>query len=744
MNLWKRIPSLIKRPKFIEILIGIACTSVFISANFFHVPLISSFIQQLDGQIYDHMLKLNIRQIQPASKVVIVDIDNPSVEKEGRWPWPRDKMAALLKKLKQDGVVSIGMDIVMSEAEINYAHGLKDKLRGKPEFNDKALLNHLKKLAPEVDNDTLFAKELLDQQSILGFLFHNEQNITKGSLPKPLVWSTSEPVDSDKLPFLQFQGFNGSLDLFIKSGEQAGFVTNLPDEDGTVRHAILIAANKDKFYPSLALKTAMNFLLVDKVTLMTDNNQLYGIDLDGTFIPTNRHGQILIPYWGYAGFLPYFSATDVLNDKVPKDELNGAVAIIGSTMTLLSDLHNAPVADIFPGVEIVGSIVQGILDQVIATEFDWQTWEGAIYLTLIGLILALLLPFLGVVGKFILLIIGLITILATTTALFAYESIYIPSALLLLLTGVQTIINYSYAYMVERRQKKQISQLFGQYVPTDYVKELIESPDQYSMEGQTRQMTALFADIRSFTTISEQLDASGVKRLLNTFFTPITEIIFKHRGTIDKYVGDMIVAFWGAPMIDEEHSKHAVEAAIEIFANLERINERMSENNLPKVSIGLGLATGLMNVGDMGSEFRRAYTVLGDTVNLASRLQDLTKFYQVDILTNDTTCLENPDYLWKAMDKVAVKGRNAALTIYTPLGLKSSMPAELVAEVDAYHAALECYYKQDWEHAAQRFETLHHDHPEVYVYELYLERIAEFQKEPPPADWDGVYIHTHK
>jgi adenylate cyclase len=745
----KKLPLGIKltNTQLIEIFLSLLCTGLLLLVALFNIPVISTFIKQIDGKIYDQFVSFNWRTHQQNPRVIIINIDEYSVHKEGRWPWPRDKMALLTSKLKQDGVVTIGMDIVMSEAEINYALGLKKKLEQlepMPSPDQKKFMDTLETMAPKIDNDQIFAQTLLDHNVVLGFLFQHEAEVKKGVLPPPLKYHRNESISENQLPLYTFEGYNGTLDLFLKASTQAGFVTNLPDSDGIVRHALILARYNNKIYPSLALQIAINYLLVENIQLLSNKGKLYGVQLDGAFIPTNSRGQILIPFWGAPGTLDYYSATDILHDKINKKELEGTIAIIGSSMTLLADLHDSPATPLFPGVEMVGNIVQGIVGQQLASEYHWRTPQGIMLLTLFGVIFSLIFPFVGILGKLLVTLISIFFIFGATLLLFVFKGLYVSSALLITLITLQALLNYAYSYIIERRQKRKINQLFGQYVPEQYVKELIESPDQYSMEGQTLNMTVQFADIRNFTSISEHLDAVGVKHLLNTFFTPITEIIFKYRGTIDKYVGDMIVAFWGAPIADEHHAYNAIMSSLTIFQHLPEINAKMKNNNLPQVNIGLGLATGLMNVGDMGSEFRRAYTVLGDTVNLASRLQDLTKFYQVDILANDTARFENDAFLWRAIDKVSVKGRKTALTIYQPLGLLSDASSETLNEVEDYHKALVDYYAQNWQSAENQFTKLKSRHPGCYLYQLYLERIATFKKTPPPENWDGVYVHTHK
>ncbi len=735
------------RSKGTQILLGLFLTFFIFLADVIHIPFLSSFITQLDYRTYDQVVQLNWRPHQTIPQVVVIDIDNKSVQQEGRWPWPRNKIAELINKLKQNGVVTIGTDIVMAEAEVNYAIGLKDELKKMmPQLpsEQKQFTNFLEQIAPRVDNDRILAQSLLDHNVVLGFLFHNDKEIRKGALPLPLMNPEDKYLYRDSLPLYQFSGYNGCLPLFLNASTQAGAVTNVPDLDGTIRHGLMLASYENKLYPTLALATAMNYLMVKQVALKTDNHKLLGIQMGNVFIPTNDKGQILIPFWGQIGSLNYYSATDILRDKIDPKQLQGSIAVIGSTIILLADLHQSPVAQSFPGVEMVGNMIQGIVGQQLVSEFDWRTTQGKIYLILIGLLFTLLFSFLSVSRILILAVIGILVLRALSIYLFVYQSLYLPIALILTLVVLLTLTNYGYLFIIERRQKRKLNQLFGQYVPEDYVKELVDSSHQYSMEGQERNMTVLFSDIRNFTNLSETLDASNVKRLLNAFFTPITEIIFSFRGTIDKYVGDMIVAFWGAPMLDEDHASHAINCALTMAKQLPQINEKIREKDLPAVSIGIGIGTGLMNVGDMGSEFRRAYTVIGDTVNLASRLQDLTKFYKVMILVSDKTRAGQDQFVWRTIDKITVKGRKSGLTIYQPIGKVTDVSAEIVTELDIYHDALKDYYEQNWSSAEKKFDMLLSKSPGIYLYGMYLKRIKEFMEIPPPENWDGIFVHQHK
>lgn len=723
---------------------------------FIKFSFLTPVIDKLNFFIYDNMLSLHPQPYKEVNKVVIVDIDDESFAKEGRWPWPRNKLAHLIFNLEKAGVTVAGVDIIMSNPEVNYASGLKkrvttlNKINGIDPKNQPLLEEMLDKIAPEVDNDQELARALKNHDVSLGFLLHNIKNVKLGMLPNPLVGQNGVLLNSQAFNAQYFQGYNASLKLFMEAAGHGGFVTNLPDSDGVIRRGLLLASIDDKVYPSLALSTAMRFLLVDHVDLKFHDTltgeKLYGIDLAGTFVPTNSKGQILIPYWGGPFSLPYISATEVLNETVDMKGLSGSIAVVGSSALMLGDLHRSPTAPVFPGVEMVGNMVGAIVGQQLSTQYDWYSFSGITIIIVFGVLTSLLIPFLNIVLLISTTIAVSILIIAACIVTFYYKNIFIPVGVLLVIILLQAMVNYSYLFFLEKRQKSKIKQLFGQYIPKSYVDILINTPDLSSMEGQLRELSVLFCDIRHFTTLSESLSATDVKRLLNDFFNPVTEIIFDHQGTIDKYVGDMVVAFWGAPIPieDNKHALQAILSALSMFKSLPLINQQMVENGLPTINIEIGIVTGLMNVGDMGSTFRKAYTVLGDNVNLASRLESLTKYYDIPILVNNTTREDQTDFLWRTIDKVVVKGRKTAVTVYQPLGLIDEMSPELIQEVDAYHTALDYYYAQKWDICWDLFKTLNEQHPNTYLYRLYILRIHQYKENPPPSDWDGAFTHTEK
>lgn len=306
------------------------------------------------------------------------------------------------------------------------------------------------------------------------------------------------------------------------------------------------------------------------------------------------------------------------------------------------------------------------------------------------------------------------------------------------------VLNLAFGYLNEARQRGRLKDMFGQYVPPTLVEQMVRAPGRFSTAGESREMTVLFADIRSFTTLSETLTPGELKGLLNQFFTRMTRIIFERHGTIDKYVGDMIMAFWGAPLPDPDHALHATEAALEMLGAVESLRPELAAQGLPEISIGIGINTGVMNVGDMGSEFRRAYTVIGDAVNLGSRIEGLTKFYGAGLVIGEATRAQLGSFVCRRLDRVRVKGKTQGVEVYEPLCREDKAEPALRLEIERHHRALELYWAQQWDESCAEFEALHARAPQTRIYALYLERIDELRRRPLPADWDGVYDRRTK
>jgi adenylate cyclase len=455
-------------------------------------------------------------------------------------------------------------------------------------------------------------------------------------------------------------------------------------------------------------------------------------------------------FYGPPGTIPNIPYNAVMKGE-PATDFNGKVVFIG-----LSDLYDPGQPDRFytvftnddgvdlSGVEIAATAFANMLTDRSLRPAGVLTM--AVILLLAGLILGTgiyLLP-VTIAVPLALLLTGLYV--AGVQAAFNMADLWLPLAIpVLVQLPIALFVGLLAQYLTEAHNRKQLKAVFGRYVPPEIVDEMSRHPDgHFSVEGESRELSVLFCDIRSFTTISESLAADELKQLLNQFFTPMTRIIFEKRGTIDKYVGDMIMAFWGAPVPDPAHRQHAVEAALAMLEQVVIMRPEFSERNWPEVKIGIGINTGVMNVGDMGSEYRRAYTVIGDAVNLGSRLEGLTKYYGVGLIVSEATAAGLEGMLLRCLDRVKVKGKHEPVTIYEPVGLSARVSRELVKEVNESNVALHAYFAGDLEKAYAAFKALQDAIPERRLFGLYLERIDALQAQGIGPDWDGVFEHTSK
>ncbi|MEO5375382.1 MAG: adenylate/guanylate cyclase domain-containing protein [Alphaproteobacteria bacterium] len=417
------------------------------------------------------------------------------------------------------------------------------------------------------------------------------------------------------------------------------------------------------------------------------------------------------------------------------------IVLLGDTSEVSHDWFDTPVGMVY-GIEIIADTLNTILRGAPLRPLS-HTVEALIAMVMMGLLIGIAVlanPVLRIVA-----FLGLFAVyFAGGTALYVHQGVVLSMSYILLAGLMGYILIEYYHFMLVRNQKKQIAKTFGQYIPTELVEEMNKSGKSVEVGGESREMTVLFSDVRGFTTLSEGLAPQELTQLMNAFLSPMTKTIHKHRGTIDKYMGDAIMAFWGAPLEDKDHARHATEAALAMIGSLDEVNRSFEARGWKAIKIGVGLNTGVMNVGNMGSDFRLAYTVLGDAVNLGSRLEGLTKQYGVLVIVNETTAAAVPDLVVRQLDAVRVKGKDQPVTIFEPVGFREAVDATTLANLDRYHEALTLYRAQKWAEARAAFEALHTDEPERKIHHIYLERIEHFVENPPGADWDGVFTHTSK
>lgn len=732
--------------KRIPIILGLVLLTIAVWLLITPAKDVRSFLDRVDNLGYDMQLRTYIltENLKPHTSIVIVDIDDESLQTYGRWPWQRSQLAELVTQINKYNPAIVAFDILFTENETNIVDSVTQRAQKNNLLTDDYILA-LQKLKPMFDEDVIFAKSLKEGTTILalGFLrIEQKQN----KLPAPLIKLTSKEIQ--ELGLIPAKGYISNVPILQNAATGAGFLNSYPDIDGILRRAPLVIEYQDGIYPSLALETVRTYLDLP-VKLVTNfyngKLRLEGVQIGANIIPTDEQGKALIPFIGKSYTFPYISAKDILSGKVAPDSLTGKIVLIGTTATGLGDLPPTAIQTPYPGVEAQASLINAMLQ---AGEFSfkpaWALGATVIVTIVFGLLAAFIFPYLGprMLG---IIIVGLPVLLFfinnqiwTNTGLVL--SFLVPVGLVILIA----LLNILYGYLFETRRREHLKEMFGQYVPTKHIDEMLKSQGNYGLSGEERDMSVLFADIRNFTSISEIMSAQELVEFLNSFFTPMTEIIFKHRGTIDKYVGDLIMAFWGAPLKDKNHARHAIESALDMQKKVAQLRTELAAKNLPEIHIGVGINSGSMSVGDMGSRFRRNYTVLGDTVNLASRVEGLTKFYGVPIIVTEFTQANQSRFIFRKLDRVRVKGKKSGVEIYEAIGLASEISKELALELEQHNAALAAYFSQQWKQAEILFAELHQQHPKTKIYSIYLERLASFKTQTILPDWDGVFIHTEK
>lgn len=741
------------RIRWIRLLIRLVISGVGLLVFAMHVAGKPSFeiLDRIENYLYD----VRIRMTMPGTvddRIVIIDIDEASQIELGQWPWPRSTLADIVNRLFDDyGITVFGLDVLFAEAEETSAQRLIDDLAATDLGDNPDVLAKLERLAEAEDGNITFAESFIARDVVTGFVFKDSvgqgEPATSGTLPAPIM--TRDELEGIGVPFVRAAGYTGSLQALQENAIDGGFFDSpLIDSDGVFRRAPLVQLHNGQLYPSLALSVARVAMGYPAVGLeFGGNGELTGVNLEAftlgpLSIPVDERVAVYIPYRGPQESFRFIPAKDVLDGSAPAELLEGRIALLGASAAGLLDLRSTPVGQRYIGVEAHANLIAGLIDAEIRRTPSYSVGLEFTLLLMVALITAFLLPRLGPISALTLVIALLVANTAINLWLWSLMLV-VPLAAILGYILVAALLHITYGFFVEQRNKRHLSQVFGQYIPPSLVEEIDEAGEEVSLEGETREMSVLFSDVRSFTTISEGLDARELTQMMNEFLTPFTGAIQEQRGTIDKYMGDCVMAFWGAPLTDEEHAKHAVTAAFAMLEAVKSLDEPFEEKGWPPIRVGVGIASGPMNVGNMGSEFRVAYTVMGDTVNLGSRLEGITKQYGVDIIVNDRTAELVTDYAFREIDLVRVKGKNEPVAIYEPIAPRDDITPELRIDLDLYAAALAAYRACDFDSAERDFGKLK-QRDDARLYNVYLERIDRFRREPPPDGWDGVFDHLTK
>ncbi|MES1977629.1 MAG: adenylate/guanylate cyclase domain-containing protein [Pseudomonadota bacterium] len=710
-------------------------------------------LQRLDNIIYDARLRATMPKTLD-ERIVIVDIDEKSLAEAGRWPWGRNKLADLVGELLDNQKIALlGFDVVFAEAD--ESSGLKrlrqlaqQEMRDQPGFADK-----LAQVQASLDYDAVFAKSIEKRPVVMGYYFTSDRDgRVNGVLPQPVMGA--DALVGRPIKFTSWNGYGANIEAIARAAPMAGFFNSITEGDGVVRSIPLLAEYKGQYYESLSLAMFRALVGLPKVEpgfpqekFLTRNYQgLESILLKQggktLAIPVDDRVATLVPFRGNGGVsggsFRYISASDVLAKRVPPGLLKDKIVLLGTTAPGLLDLRVTPVGETYPGVETHANVISGFLDGKVFVKPDYAIGFEVVVLVFSGLMLAFALPLLSAPKAVAVSAAVIAALVGLNFWLYLSFGLVLPLASALVMAITAFALNMSYGYFVESKSKRELANLFGTYVPPELVDEMVKDPDSYSMKATTKELTVMFCDMRGFTKMSESMEPTQLQALLNSVFSRLTDLIRSNRGTIDKYMGDCVMAFWGAPVDTPDHASLAVKTSLEMANAIRRLNEEHRIKGLPEIGIGIGLNTGTMCVGDMGSDIRRSYTVIGDSVNLGSRLEGLSKTYGVDIVVSESTRRLANDFAWQELDKVRVKGKDNAVAIFWPLAPLDAIDQGKSAELKTWSQALKAYRMQDWDQCDVQLLNLQRLNAKKYLYQLYSERVASMRLLPFDPEWDGA------
>jgi adenylate cyclase len=716
-----------------------------------------SVLQRLDDIIYDTRLTATMPKTLD-DRIVIVDIDERSLAEVGRWPWSRNRVAKLVDHLFDQQAALVAFDIVFAEPDDSSGLTQLNEL-ARTEFKDQpGFSERLRQLQPSLDYDGMLAKSITGRPVVLGYYLSSDRDArATGVLPPPVL--TKADAMGRQVTATLWTGYGANIEPLAKAAPLAGHFNPIIDADGVVRALPLLAEYKGQYYESLSLAVFRLLTGLPSVSVAFSNEsylsrKTHGLDRvvlkqgDKTLgIPVDDRVTTLVPYRGpggkNGGSYQYISAADVVNQKLP-NSIKGKIVLIGTTAPGLLDLRVTPVSETYPGVETHANLISGFLDGHIRVKPDFSVGYDVAMLLLAGLLLAIGLPLLSAVRAVILSLAVIGCLIGVNLGLYFSAGWVLPLAAALVMAVTAFALNMSYGYFVESRSKRELANLFGTYVPPELVDEMVKDPDHYSMAATNRELTVMFCDMRGFTKMSETMEPVQLQELLTGVFTRLTALIRANRGTIDKYMGDCVMAFWGAPVESDQHAHLAVKSAMEMANAVRDINRGHRERGLPEIGIGIGLNTGSMCVGDMGSNIRRAYTVIGDAVNLGSRLEGLSKAYGVDIVVSEATKRQTSEFAWQELDRVRVKGKEQAVAIFWPVAPANRIAEDAAMELKTWAAFMKAYRAQNWDQADVMLVNLMRMNAKKYLYQLYAERVASMRLLPFDPEWDGATNFENK
>lgn len=713
------------------------------------------WLELLRLKTFDFYQQAKPRPIPENSPVVIIDLDEASLEELGQWPWPRTFIAEMIRQLSVKGVKVIGFDMFFPEADRMSASSVAKVIPGLDEATRKRIA------------------ELPDNDDILGNMIRASRRVVAGQavLPTPRSYGDRKQLPS-RVTQLQDKGARKpidwvtpvsgllrNVDAIEKNAAGHGLVSLQPEPDGIVRRVPAFFSHgegtkRPRLYPTLSLEVMRVFEKRGSIVTKAGRAGIEQVRVSKRLeVPTDRRGRMW-PYFSKHDPSKYIPAKDVITGKVDASRVMGKMALVGTSAAGLIDIKTVPTERFIPGVEVHGQLIESVFfKQFLSRPAFSDTLEMAIAL-LGGIAIIILVPWVGAGWAFV----AFAAVAAgsgfASWQLFSQQQILLDAGFAMI--AILTIYLYLTVtgFVTEEAQRRQTKDAFSKYLSPAMVQQVVEDPSLLTLGGAKRDMTLLFCDVRGFTSISELFDAEGLTVLINKLLTPLTDIILARNGTIDKYMGDCIMAFWNAPLDDINHARDGCLSAIEMVKAMGPLNDRLEQEakeegrkHLP-LKVGLGLNSGDAVVGNMGTAQRMDYSVLGDTVNTAARLEGQSKTYGVDIVLGPNTWAQVPELATIELDNIQVKGKTVGLKIYALMGDEEvAQDPEFIKVKEAVHDMIAAYLSKDWDKAEEQIaytKEIGKPYKLDVLCELYEARVAAYRLDPPPEDWDGVFIATSK
>ena len=698
-------------------------------------------------------------KVATGGETVIVTIDEKSLSELGRWPWPRTTIARLIDKLKANGAKVVGFDIVFAEPDENSSLKTIAEITREVKqigIKDKKLSDLIERKKALADTDAALARSIGRAKNItLGYFFHTSQkdiaHLSEKDIlqqDKGIANSRYQMIQSKTTPddstLIRAYAAVTNLMPLSRAAENSGYFNAQPDSDGSIRWSPLVIKFGENYYASLSLSILLQYLDWPMLSLNMADFGVEGVKLGKILIPTDESGRMLINYMGPARTFPHYSVSDVFNNRLPPENLRNKIVIVGATATGIYDLRVTPFSAVYPGVEIHATVIDNILHQNFLQHSAWTSFLDVCNIILFGFIMGIAVHRLRAVQGILLALGLMVAFVIINTAIFSRFNTWLNMVYPVLTMATVYLGITVYRYVTEEREKKKIRGAFQYYLTASVINEMLKDPTKLKLGGDKKDLSVLFSDIRGFTTVSEKLTPEELVHLLNEYLTVMTDIVFKYDGLLDKYMGDAIMAVFGAPLDQPDHALRACRTALGMMAELGVLQKKWLAEGRPVLNIGIGINTGEMVVGNMGSQMRFDYTVMGDSVNLGSRLEGINKEYGTNIVISEFTQSSVKDALFcRELDSVRVKGKKLPVRIYELIGERASSQ-DKAAFVNLFEEGLAKYKQGLWDEAIAVFRRVLEIRPGDPPSELYIKRCQMLKENPPEGEWDGVFTMTTK